>query len=175
MPVLGPTLEWSLLPVTFINWLISERHPFAPAALKALGPQETPSQSQGKGREFFLVTIFNWVSACCLFGCIISTKLRRVGSRVKINDLTFKLLFLYLWLTFVLNVLALLTYYDGDGHDENYCCCSHGRCSFSDRLSPRSHISSELYEGARESHHKSKNCAGTLLGYRFKPQVRNSF
>lgn len=41
------------MPVTFINWLISERHPFAPAAQKALGPQETLSQSQGEDREFF--------------------------------------------------------------------------------------------------------------------------
>lgn len=55
---------------------------------------------------------------------------------------------------------ALLTYYDGDGHDENYCCCSlcGERCSaLSERLSPRSCISSELEEGERESHHESKN------------------
>jgi hypothetical protein len=42
--------------MTFINWLISETHPFAPAAYKALGPGETSSQSQGKAErraEFF--------------------------------------------------------------------------------------------------------------------------
>ena len=47
--------------------------------------------------------MFNPVSVCCLFGCIISVKLRRVESTAKMNDLiSFKLLFLYLWLTFVL-------------------------------------------------------------------------
>lgn len=39
------------MPVTFINWLISEKHPFAPAAYKALGPPETSSQSQGKAER----------------------------------------------------------------------------------------------------------------------------
>lgn len=51
------------MPTTFINWLISETHPFAPAAYKALGPGETSSQSQAKQRgvrRVFLGTVFDW-------------------------------------------------------------------------------------------------------------------
>lgn len=80
--------------MTFINWLISEKHPFAPAAYKALGPQETSSQSQGKveRRGVFLGTVFNCGgrgggAVCRLAGCVISAKLRRVEGRVSMNDL----------------------------------------------------------------------------------------
>lgn len=84
----GPALEWSLMPVTFINWLISETHPFAPAAYKARGPGETRSQSQGKAErcaEFFwelYSTGGGGGSVCRLVGCVISAKLWRVESGV---------------------------------------------------------------------------------------------